>query len=104
MLQPAFAEYVSLGGLQATMVVAVTFMLAMDVALDEVIHMSGMRYGLVPARYFVAMRAVVPVALVTARAIRGVFVRSAELVFVDVPVVHVMQMPVVQIIRVIVVL
>jgi hypothetical protein len=85
-------------------VVAVIAVLIMDVALHEKIHVTRVRHGLVPAGRIVTVGRIVSVTIVPDRTARWIRAGGAQFVFVNVPFVHVMQMPVVQIISVIVVL
>jgi len=85
-------------------VVAVFSVLIMDVALHEKIDVTRVWHGLVPAGRIVTVGWIVSVTIVPTRTARWICAGSAQLVFVNVPLVHVMQMPVVQIISVIVVL
>lgn len=73
--------------------------LVMDVALDEVVDVASMRYLVMPASRLVPMRRVVPAALVAARAACRIGAGMADFVFVDVTVVRMMQMTIVQVIR-----
>jgi hypothetical protein len=90
--------------LKAAVVVAMTAVLVMDVALHEKIDVTRVWHGLVAAGRIVTVGWVVTVTIVPTRTVRWIRAGSAQLVFVNVPLVHVMQMPVVQIISVIVVL
>ena len=76
----------------------------MDMALHEKIDVTRVWHGLVPAGSVVTVGWIVSVTIVPARAVHWIRAGSAQLMFVNVPLVHVMQMPVVQIISVIVVL
>ena len=86
------------------MVVAVIAVLIMDVALHEKIDVTRVWHGLVPAGRIVTMGWIVSVTIVPTRTARWVRAGRAQLVFVNVPLVRVMQVPVVQIVSVIVVL
>jgi hypothetical protein len=77
-------------------VVAVIAMLTMDVTLHEVIDVTRVRHGFVPAGRVVTMRHIVPVTIVPARTVRRISARGDQLVFVDVTLVRVMQVTVVQ--------
>jgi hypothetical protein len=90
--------------LKAAVVVAVIAVLVMDVALHEKIDVTRMWHGLVPAGRIVTVGWIVSVTIVPTHTIRWIRAGSTQLVLVNVPLVHVMQMPVVQIISVIVVL
>ena len=81
-----------------------TAVLVMDVALHEKIDVTRVWHGLVPAGGIVTVGWIVSVTIVPTRAGRWIRAGSAQLVFVNVPLVHVMQVPVVQVISVIVVL
>jgi hypothetical protein len=90
--------------LKVAVVVAVIAVLVMDVALHEKIDVTRMWHRLVPAGRIVTVEWIVSATIVPTRAVRWICAGSAQLVFVNVPLAHVMQMPVVQIISVIVVL
>jgi hypothetical protein len=85
-------------------VVAVIVVWVMDVALHEKIDVTRVWHGLVPASRIVTVGWIVCVTIVPTRTVRWIRAGSAQLMFVNVPLVHVMQMPVVQIVSVIVVL
>jgi hypothetical protein len=78
--------------------------LVMDVALDEVVDVARMRYRIMPTSRLVSMRRIVPAALVAARAACGIGAGGADFMFVNVTVVRMMQMTIVQVIRVTVML
>ena len=86
------------------MVVAVIAVLVMDMALHEKIHVTRVWHELVPAGRSVTVGWIVSATIVPTRTVRWIRAGSAQLVFVNVAFVHVMQMAVVQIISVIVVL
>jgi hypothetical protein len=85
-------------------VVAVIAVLIMDVALHEKVDVTRVWHGFVPAGIIVTVGWIVSLTIVPTRTVRWIRAGSAQLVFVNVPLVHVMQMPVVQIISVTVVL
>jgi hypothetical protein len=85
-------------------VVAVTVVRVVKVPGHEIIDVPAVRDGFVPAAGTVSMASGVPAACVRRRARRRVRGRHPDGAFVDVPVVGPMQMPLVDVVRVPVVL
>ncbi|OJU27739.1 MAG: hypothetical protein BGN89_09950 [Alphaproteobacteria bacterium 64-6] len=83
------------------MVVAVITVRMVQVAFDEVVNMITMRHGFVSAAGPMHMIRCVPGAAMVRRAPVGILVRDFDHVLIDVVAVHVMKMPVVQVVHVI---
>jgi hypothetical protein len=84
--------------LDGTMVIAMVAVGVMQVPVDEIVHMIGMRDAVVPAPRTVHMGAIMSSARMTGGAFLPVRPIAFKDVFVYMITVHVMQMPVVQIV------
>jgi len=92
------------GGFHATVVVAVTSVWMMQVAAHEIVRVPGVRHTRMAACWAMDVSFLMAAARVIRRAVRSVRARGVERVFVHVVAMDVVQMPVVEIVRVAVVL
>ena len=80
------------------MVVAMVAVRMMQVAVDEIVDVVAVRHRLVPATWPMLMTRLVPGAAMLGRAAVGILRRDLDHVLVDMVAVHVMQVPIVQVV------
>ena len=88
------------GEVDWAMVVTMSVMHMMQVAIHQIVHVVAVRHSFMPAIRPVYMPGFVPAALMSARAIGWILCRHCQHMFIKVPFMGMMQMPVMQIVDV----